>query len=96
MTSSVISDHGERSRTIQFLKYVLSFLAEKKEAIEVSENPAENGGPLNVSIGVAKEDMGRVIGRQGNIIQALRNLAKVLGVKEGKNVFLVLSEKNSS
>jgi len=56
----------------------------------------ENGGPLNVSIGVAKEDMGRVIGRQGNIIQALRNLTKVLGIKEGKNVFLILSEKISS
>lgn len=32
------------------------------------------------------EDTGKIIGREGKIIQAIRNVAKILAVKEGKQI----------
>lgn len=39
-------------------------------------------------LSVAQEDMGRVIGKQGRVANAMRTLLRVAAVKEGKRVTL--------
>jgi predicted RNA-binding protein YlqC (UPF0109 family) len=39
-------------------------------------------------LSVASEDMGRVIGKQGRVANAMRTLLRVAAVKEGKRVTL--------
>lgn len=67
------------------LIYLTSLLVEHPEDIKVEERPF--GETMTQYIITANpEDTGKIIGREGKIIQAIRNVCKVAAVKEGKQV----------
>jgi uncharacterized protein len=68
------------------VEYVAKALADKPDAVSVSEIPGETSVVLELR--VDHEDMGRMIGREGRTINAMRSLARVLGAKQGKKVTL--------
>lgn len=70
--------------------YLLSFLVTKPEEMTIEETESDYGTILTIK--VDQEDMGRVIGKQGKIIRALRDVVKILAVKQNKHVDLVLAE----
>ena len=70
--------------------YLLSFLISKPESMSVEEIENDYGTVLTIK--VDKEDMGRVIGKGGKIIRSLRDVVKILAVKQNKHVDLVLAE----
>lgn len=53
---------------------------------EVSVNEVEGEKSLILELKVAKEDMGKVIGKQGRIAKAIRTVVKAAAVKEDKRV----------
>jgi predicted RNA-binding protein YlqC (UPF0109 family) len=69
-----------------FLEYVARGLVDKPDAVwvEVDEDPDETV----LTLGVDQEDMGRVIGRDGRIANAIRSLLKVMATKDGRHVEL--------
>jgi predicted RNA-binding protein YlqC (UPF0109 family) len=69
-----------------FLKYVVSFLVEKPDAVSVKEINSEEANVLELR--VAPEDIGKVIGRNGRIARSLRTLVAAAGVKDGKSYTL--------
>lgn len=70
--------------------YLLSNLVDHPESIEVSETENEMGSTLMIK--VAKEDMGRVIGKEGKVIRSIRDVIKILAVKQNKHVEVILAE----
>lgn len=60
-------------------------LIEEEEALEVTAVEAEDGGVI-VEIRVAADDAGKVIGRQGRVIKAIRTLARAAASRSGKLV----------
>ena len=46
----------------------------------------EDGGDILVEISVNEEDAGKVIGRQGRVIKAIRTLARAAAMRSGKHV----------
>ncbi len=68
------------------VEYIAKSLADKPEDVHVSE--IEGATSLMLELRVAPEDMGRMIGREGRTINAMRSLARVLGAKQGKKVTL--------
>jgi predicted RNA-binding protein YlqC (UPF0109 family) len=50
------------------------------------------GAQVVLSLHVAKEDMGRVIGRSGRVAGAIRTLLRVASAQEGKRVTLDILE----
>ncbi len=68
------------------IEYITKALADKPEDVYVSEIEGETS--LVLELRVASEDMGRMIGREGRTINAMRSLARVLGAKMGKKVTL--------
>lgn len=69
----------------EFLQYLVSLIVDHKEEVKIAENPyGENVYQYLVTTN--KEDTGKVIGKEGKIIQAIRNVAKILAIKEGKQV----------
>ena len=60
-------------------------LIEEEEALEVTAVETENGGVI-VEIRVAADDAGKVIGRQGRVIKAIRTLARAAASRSGKLV----------
>jgi hypothetical protein len=60
-----------------FLEYVVKALVAKPEAVKVDRKVDEMGVLLTLKIDA--EDMGRIIGRDGNTAKAIRTLLKIVG-----------------
>jgi len=69
-----------------FLEYVARGLVDKPDAVWVEID--EDRDETVLTLGVDQEDMGRVIGRDGRIANAIRSLLKVMATKDGRHVEL--------
>ncbi|MBI2029427.1 KH domain-containing protein [Candidatus Gottesmanbacteria bacterium] len=78
-----------------FLKYIIPFLIDNKQSFRVDKKE-EGESTVIFTIHVAKEDMGKVIGKEGRTIQSIRNLIKILAVKENKRVMVEIAEPEGS
>ncbi|GAB0174883.1 MAG: KH domain-containing protein [Candidatus Altimarinota bacterium] len=73
-----------------FLRLIVESLVENTSAIEISEKHDELG--TLVSLKVAPEDMGTIIGRSGKTVDSLRTVLRVFGSKNGNRVNLRILE----
>ena len=62
------------------------------DAASVSEEEIDQGGEIVLRLTVAEADRGKVIGRQGRIVRALRTLVRAGGVRESKRYLLEIAE----
>jgi uncharacterized protein len=72
------------------LEYLLIHLVDYPEDVVVEESETERG--FEYSLRINPEDMGRVIGKKGSVIESIRSIAKVRAVKEGIRVFIRLED----
>jgi predicted RNA-binding protein YlqC (UPF0109 family) len=70
------------------LENLLAVLARSlvDEPDEVEVSATEEDSRVDLELRVAPDDMGRVIGRQGRTIRAIRTVVKAASVKQGKRV----------
>lgn len=68
----------------EILETILKNLVENTDAISV--NQVEKDRLTVFEVKVAPEDMGRVIGKEGKIAKAIRNILRAIGAKEQKKV----------
>lgn len=73
------------------LVYIVKGLVDNPDAVEVHE--IENGNTVTLELSVASDDMGRVIGRRGRVINAVRSLVQVKAARLGKRVDVELLEE---
>jgi predicted RNA-binding protein YlqC (UPF0109 family) len=71
-------------------EYIARSLVEHPDEVEVREN--RHGGRVRLELRVAKDDMGRVIGRNGRVANAIRALLKVRAERDGQQVALDVME----
>ncbi len=74
----------------QFLDYVVKALVDKPADVKISRKVDEMGVLLTMSVN--GEDMGKIIGRQGNTAKAIRTLLRVIGMKNNSRVNLKIEE----
>lgn len=77
------------------LEYLVKEIVKNPQEVTVEEKTEENG-LVNLSLIVAPEDMGQVIGKGGRIIRALREVVRILAFKQGKKVNIELVEKRAN
>jgi uncharacterized protein len=70
----------------EFLEYVARSLVDKPDAVWVEVE--DEGDETLLTLGVDQEDMGRVIGRDGRIANAMRSLLRVMAARDGRHVEL--------
>jgi len=70
----------------EFLDYVARSLVDNPDAVAVTVS--EQGDDVELTLSVDEADMGRVIGRDGRIANAIRSLLRVMGTREGVHVEL--------
>jgi predicted RNA-binding protein YlqC (UPF0109 family) len=73
----------------EFLEYVARSLVEKPD--EVTVEVQEDGDEVTLTLVVDEHDMGRVIGRDGRIANAMRSLLRVMGTRDGRHVELEIT-----
>ncbi len=67
------------------LIYIVSHLVDEPDAVEVIERDGEDGS-LVLELHVAKDDIGKVIGRQGRIAKEIRTVIRSASNREGRKV----------
>lgn len=69
---------------------IVKSLVGAPDAVEVSEDATDRATVVKVR--VAADDMGRIIGREGRTIKAVRSLLFYAGQKQGKRFVLDIVE----
>ena len=72
------------------IEMVVKALVDDAEAVEVRE--VEREGATRIEIRVAQPDMGKVIGKQGRTVRALRSLVYAAGMKHHRRFMLDVVE----
>lgn len=73
-----------------FLEHVVKALVDKPDAVKIDRVVDEMG--VLLTLDVAPEDMGKIIGRSGNTAKAIRTLLRVVGMKNNARVNLKINE----
>ncbi len=76
------------------LKELVEFVAQSlvDQPTQVEVNKYERGNSIQLELNVAKQDMGRVIGKGGRVANSLRTLLRVAAAREGSRVNLDIVE----
>ncbi len=74
----------------ELVEYIALSLVDDPSQVVV--NQTRMGGRDNLELHVAKEDMGRVIGKGGRVANAVRILLRVAAAREGKQASLDVVE----
>lgn len=74
----------------EFVEFIIKGIVNKPEEVVVSRSVDELGVLLSVK--VAKEDMGVIIGRSGSTAKAIRTLARIVGMRNNARVNLRIEE----
>ncbi|MBA4121642.1 MAG: KH domain-containing protein [Acidobacteria bacterium] len=69
---------------------IVNALVDDKEAVEITEEAGDRATVIKMR--VAATDMGRIIGREGRTIKAIRSLLFAAGQKHGKRFVLDIIE----
>jgi len=66
------------------LEYVVRHIVDDPDAIRVEVEERRRG--IELHLNVAPEDMGKVIGRRGRVVQAMRTVVRAAGARDGVEV----------
>lgn len=75
---------------LAFLKYVMQALVEDKEKLLIEGTIDEQGVLLTVQ--VSQKDMGKLIGKGGQTVKALRTLLRIIGSRTNHRINLKVLE----
>lgn len=75
------------------LVYILKSIVDNPDEVVVEEQVKEDGFVV-LNVAVNQADMGKVIGREGKIIKAIRSLVRVVAIRENKRVSVELQDSD--
>ena len=74
----------------EFVEYIAKALVDHKDDVKVERKVDEMG--VFISLKVHPEDMGQIIGRSGSTATAIKNLVRIVGLKNHARVSLKIEE----
>lgn len=66
----------------EILELIITNLVDDKDSVSIEE--VEEAKSVTYKVKVSKEDMGKVIGKQGRVARSIRTVMKSVSAKEGK------------
>jgi len=74
----------------ELIEYIAKSLVDHPEEVQVRQTGS--GSRIRIELSVIKEDMGRVIGKNGKVANSIRALLRVAADREGKQATLDVME----
>ena len=74
----------------ELIEYIASSLVDDPSQIEIRQ--FKRGPQVTFKLRVARDDMGRIIGKGGRVANSMRTLLRVSAAQEGKNAILDIVE----
>jgi len=78
----------------EFLEFIVKALVDNPDDVKVDRKVDEMG--VLLSLKVNPEDMGQIIGKAGSTARAIRNLVRIVGLKNHARVNLKIEEPEGS
>ena len=75
----------------EVLEYVAQAIVDEPDAVEVTEVAGER--LVILQLRVAPDDMGKVIGKRGRTVKALRSLVRAAGSRQGVTTLVEIVEE---
>ena len=75
----------------ELVEVIAKALVDNPDQVTVTET-VEDDGTIVLALSVAKEDMGKVIGKKGRIAKSIRTVVKTVAIKEDKHVVVDIVE----
>lgn len=75
----------------QLVELIVKALVDKQDEVQVKETTGDSVVILEIT--VAQEDVGKVIGKEGRIANAIRTVVKAAGAKQNKKVNVEILSK---
>jgi predicted RNA-binding protein YlqC (UPF0109 family) len=72
------------TETEALVRYLVTSLVEAPDAVQITTNETDESVTFEIALDSA--DIGKVIGRQGRIIKAIRTLARAAGSTDSRQV----------
>jgi uncharacterized protein len=72
------------------LQHIIASIVTNPDQVSIVET--ESDGVTTFTVTVAKEDMGKVIGKEGKVIRSIRNVMKIPAIKQNKRINISLAE----
>ena len=76
----------------ELVQYLAKALVSNPDAVEIKES--EHDGATVFEVKVAKEDLGRIIGKQGRTAKSIRTLLNAAASRDNRRVILEIIEEN--
>ena len=87
------NDSGRNDYAKNLVEYIALSLVDDPSSVQVFQD--RNGNKVRLELHVAKDDMGRVIGKSGRVANAIRVLLRVASARDGRQVTLDVMEPES-
>ena len=77
---------------VKVIELIIKSLVEDEDSVKLEVNEPEDG-KVEIVVKVAPGDMGRVIGKEGATVNAIRTILKNCNSKDGKRYFIQIGDK---
>ncbi|MEA3295993.1 MAG: KH domain-containing protein [Patescibacteria group bacterium] len=81
---------AEETNDKDFLEYIVKALVDHPDDVKIERKVDEMGVLLSLTINA--EDMGQIIGKAGSTARSIRNLVRIIGLKNHARVNLKIEE----
>ena len=75
---------------VELIEYIAKSLVDDPSSVDVAMTKNDNS--IDITLKVASNDMGKVIGKKGRIAKAIREILKAVSLKEDVKVNLEIEE----
>lgn len=72
------------------LEYIIKALVESPDDVNIEEHEEDDMTVFTIT--VAKDEIGKIIGKEGKVIRSIRNIMKIKAMKEHKRINIALAE----
>lgn len=74
------------------IKFIVSSIVDNPNQVGIEESKDSQTGLTYLNLSLDNNDIGKVIGKKGRIIRAIRNLLKVRAILKGEKVVFNIKE----
>ncbi len=80
----------ENAPDLQFVEFIVKHIVENPDQVKITRTVDEMGVLLTLEVN--KEDMGKIIGKNGQTAKSIRTLLRIIGSKNNSRVNLKIVE----